>query len=262
MEHTPLLDVQNLTKRFGGLVAVNALSFTVCESGIHSLIGPNGSGKSTTINLISNVLRADEGSILFEGKEIIGKPTHEVAQLGLRRTYQHLNLFDTMTISENLMIGLQSQTSVGIVRSIFHNKIHRSEEAYLRERADETAEFLNLYSRRNEMVNAQPYGIQKLVSIGVALVAKPKLLLLDEPAAGLNPSERVILTDIIGKIFQSGTRVLLVEHNMDVVMNISKKITVLSFSKKIAEGTPDEIKSNDEVIKAYLGRKFHKKPKE
>lgn len=253
-----LMEVKNLTKSFGGLVAVNDLSFELEETGVHALIGPNGSGKTTTINLISGMLPANEGSIQFDGKELNGMKPHQIARVGLRRTHQNIKLFSTMSILENVMVGAHMDTNAGIIRTLLDFKTYINEEKMLKERAEEVLELVGLYDRRNEIVGSQPYGVQKLTELGVGMVSKPKLLLLDEPAAGLTPSERTEFIDMVLKIFDMGVKVLIVEHNMDVVMNISKKITVLNFGSKIAEGSPFDIQNNDDVIKAYLGRKFKK----
>lgn len=251
-----LLAVRHLTKHFSGLTAVNDVSFDLEESGVHALIGPNGSGKTTTINLITGVLPADGGSVVFDGHELKQMKPHEIARLGLRRTYQNLRLFRKLTIRENIMIGAQREVEAGLLRTVFDGKIFRAEEAILRDRAQEVIKLLGLERFADHMADSEPYGIQKLTAVGVALVDRPKLLLLDEPAAGLNPSERNRFIDIIYRILESGSKVFIVEHNMDVVMNISRKITVLNFGSKIAEGTPDEIKNDISVIKAYLGRKY------
>lgn len=253
-----LLTVRNLTKHFSGLTAVDDVSFDLEESGVHALIGPNGSGKTTTINLITGVLPADEGSILFDGHELSGLKPHEIARLGLRRTYQNLRLFKKLTIRENIMIGAQQNVKAGLLRTILDRNAFRSEEAILRDKAQDVIRLLGLERFADHMADSEPYGIQKLTAVGVALVDHPKLLLLDEPAAGLNPSERSRFIDIIYQILDAGPKIFLVEHNMDVVMNISKKVTVLNFGSKIAEGAPDEIKQDSTVIKAYLGRKFDK----
>ena len=250
-----VLKITNLTKRFGGLVAVNNLDLTLESGGVHSLIGPNGSGKTTTINLITGILKSDEGSILFNGQEITGKSPHAIARVGLRRTYQDIRLFPTMTIHENVMVGAHFETKSGIIRTIFDAASFRSEEKFLSERADEVLSLLGLYEKKNELAGSQPYGIRKITELGTAMISQPALVLLDEPAAGLNPSERSNFIKIILNIVERGVKILLVEHNMDVVMNISDTITVLNFGTKIAEGTPEEIQCNEEVIKAYLGKK-------
>ena len=253
-----LLKIEHLTKTFSGLVAVNDVSLDLEENGVHALIGPNGSGKTTTINLITGIFPANEGSIVFDGQELTSMQPHEIARLGLRRTYQDLKLFKKLTILENIMVGAQYRMKAGLLRTIFDGKSFRAEERLLREQAENVIELLGIQDFSGHMVSSEPYGIQKLTAVGIALIGKPKLLLLDEPAAGLNPSERSRFVDIIFKILESGTKIFIIEHNMDVVMSISKKITVLNFGSKIAEGTPDEIKNNDTVIRAYLGRKFLK----
>lgn len=253
-----LLQVKNISKSFSGLKAVNNVSFTLEQSGVHALIGPNGSGKTTTINLITGILAPDNGSIVFDGHELTGLRPDLIARLGLRRTYQNLRLFKMMTVRENIMIGATHRAKAGLIRTIFDQKTFRAEEKMLAEQADGVIEQLHLQRFSNHSVGSEPYGIQKMTAVGIALIDRPKLLLLDEPAAGLNPSERTMFVDMIQEILEEGTKILLIEHNMDVVMNISKKITVLNFGSKIAEGTPEEIRDNDTVIKAYLGKKFYK----
>lgn len=253
-----ILEVKHLSKQFGGLTAVNDLSFSLEETGIHALIGPNGSGKSTTINLLTNVLQANTGSVLFNGEECIGRKVHEIARIGIRRTWQDMPLVPTLTLMENVMVGAHEKTSAGLIRTVLDFRKYREEERFLREKAESALERVGIYNRRHELLGSQPYGIRKLTAMCVALIGDPKLLLLDEPAAGLNPSERREFIDIVQKTFDEGIKILIVEHNMDVVMNISKKITVLNFGSKIAEGTTQEIKNNDLVIQAYLGKKFSK----
>lgn len=253
-----ILEVKHLTKQFGGLTAVNDLSFSLEENGIHALIGPNGSGKSTTINLLTNVLQANTGSVLFHGEECMGKRVHETARLGIRRTWQDMPLVPTLTLMENVMVGAHEKTSAGLIRTVLDFQKYREEERFLREKAEYALERVGIYSRRNELLGSQPYGIRKLTAMGVALIGDPKLLLLDEPAAGLNPSERREFIEVVQKTFEEGIKILIVEHNMDVVMGISKKITVLNFGSKIAEGSTEEIKDNDLVIQAYLGQKYSK----
>ncbi len=254
----PLLQLSHVTKNFSGLVAVNDVSIDLEENGVHALIGPNGSGKTTTINVITGIYRANEGTIRFDGQEIQDMAPHKIAELGLRRTYQNLNLFRKLTIRENIMIGAQHEMKAGLLRTIFDGRKFRAEEEELQERSEEVIKLLGIGKFADNLVASEPYGIQKLTSVGMALIDHPKLLLLDEPAAGLNPSERSGFVDIIFKIREMGTKILIIEHNMDVVMNISKKITVLNFGSKIAEGTPEEIRNDDTVIKAYLGRKYYK----
>lgn len=256
-----LLKIDNLAKKFGGLTAVNNLSLYLNEGGIHSLIGPNGSGKTTTINLISGVYPCDSGTMIYDEKQEISKlPSYEISKLGIRRTYQNIKLFTSMTLKENLMVGGHCETKAGLVRTIIDYRKYKEEEKMLSEKADHMLEIIKLKDKANELSNSQPYGVQKITELGIAMMTNPKIILLDEPAAGLNPSERAEFIKIVLQIRDEyKVKFLLVEHNMDVVMNVSERISVLNFGNKIAEGTPYEIQNNDEVIKAYLGRKFEKK---
>ena len=254
----PLLKIEGLTKRFGGLVAVNGLSLTLEGDGIHALIGPNGSGKTTTVNMLTGVLPADEGTFRFDGNEMRGQKPYTIAQAGIRRTYQNIKLFMSLTLKENLMVGGHCKTKAGLFRTIVDGRTFRQEERQLSEKADQILELIGLKDRANEISSAQPYGVQKVSELGIAMMTDPRLIMLDEPAAGLNPSERAVFIDYVMKIKEMGIKFLLIEHNMDVVRNLSEIVSVLNFGCKIAEGTPDEIQSNDEVIQAYLGRKYKK----
>ena len=251
-----ILKLDNVVKNFSGLVAVRNLSFEIEERSIHALIGPNGSGKTTTVNMIAGVLPVTNGEIFYGDTKISGLPTFEIARLGIGRTFQNLKLFGSMSVIENLMIGGHQLAQMGILRFMFSFRKAGQEEKLLKEKAEQIVNYIGLYDVKNENVKSLPYGKQKMVELGRALMTAPKLLLLDEPAAGLNASERKKFVDIILKTFATGIDILLIEHNMDVVMNISNQITVLNFGAKIAEGTPTEIKNNREVIKAYLGDKF------
>lgn len=253
-----ILTVENLTKKFVGLTAVNDLSFTMKEGTIHSLIGPNGSGKSTTINMCTGALSITSGTVKYRDEVISGLVMHEVASKNIGRTFQNLKLFASMTVKENLMIGMHSQMKDNIFQFLGSPRRARIEEKRAEERALEVINYIGMYKYRNEIVKNLAYGQQKLAELGRSIMTSPKLLFLDEPAAGLNPSERVEFVKILLKVFEDGIDLFLIEHNMDVVMNISDYITVINFGSKIAEGTPKEIQNNDEVIAAYLGSQFKK----
>jgi len=253
---TSVIKLENVTKRFSGLVAVNDLSIEMPKNCIHSLIGPNGSGKTTTVNMITGTIPVTEGKIYYNDKQISGKPIYQIARLGIGRTFQNLKLFGSMSLLENLMIGAHQKTNIGLLRFLMDLKGSKREEVMLRECSEAILEQIGLQDLRNEKVKNLSYGKQKMIELGRALIMKPDLLILDEPAAGLNPSERKEFIDILLKTHDRGIDLFLIEHNMDVVMNISTKITVINFGAKIAEGTASDIQNNKEVIKAYLGDKY------
>ena len=252
----PVLKLEHVTKRFSGLVAVNDLSLEMPKNCIHALIGPNGSVKTTTVNMITGVLPVSDGTIHYGSTQISGKPVFQIARLGIGRTFQNLKLFSSMSVLENLMIGAHQMTKIGLIQFLVDLRGEKREEKLLIERAEEVLEEIGMADLRHEKVKNLAYGKQKMTELGRALMMKPDLLILDEPAAGLNPSERREFVDILLKTHEKGMDLFLIEHNMDVVMNISTKITVLNFGAKIAEGNPYEIQNNDEVIRAYLGDKY------
>jgi branched-chain amino acid transport system ATP-binding protein len=248
-----LLKATALTKRFGGLAANNAIDLEVPEGSLFAVIGPNGAGKTTFFNMISGFLSSTSGSIELDSRDVTRVPQHEIANMGLVRTFQLVQLFNGMSVAENVEVGCHLATKGGVAASLFRPSWFRKQEIEVRERALELLDFVGLSAHAEMDAELLPYGQQRLLELARALAAKPKLLLLDEPAAGLNTQETEKLATIIQKINSQGTTVLLIEHDVAMVTRIAHRIAVLDFGKKIAEGTPDEIKAHPEVIAAYLG---------
>jgi branched-chain amino acid transport system ATP-binding protein len=248
-----LLNVENSTKRFGGLVAVNEVNLKVRTGSIHALIGPNGSGKSTLLNLISGIYRLDSGQIVFGARKLSGLAPYQIARQGVGRTFQNIRLFRRLSVLQNVMVGQHFRNRTGLFANIMKTGPARRKEGELAQVALAKLKFLGLDDVTSTPSTSLPYGRQRMVEIARALVMDPQILLLDEPAAGMNPTESAVLLDRIRRINGQGITILLVEHNMRFVMSISERITVLDFGKVIAEGTPDEISCNPKVIEAYLG---------
>ncbi len=248
-----ILAVRGLAKYFGGLKAVDGVDMEVRGGEIQALIGPNGSGKTTILNMLSGLYVPTAGEILLDGKPVTGRKPHLITAHGMARTFQNIRLFGELTVLDNVLIGQHSRSRAGLVRSILQPGSQQAEEAALRQRALEALAFVGLRGKEFAEAKSLPYGQQRLLELARALVSDPKLLLLDEPAAGLNSAETEMLLDLLFQIRNRGITILLVEHDMSLVMNVSDHITVLNFGKKIAEGPAETIEQNQEVIDAYLG---------
>jgi branched-chain amino acid transport system ATP-binding protein len=253
----PLLSVRDVTVRFGGIVALNGVSFDIKEGDIVGLIGPNGAGKTTLFNCMSRLYQPTEGDILFQGKSILKAPAHAIAGLGMGRTFQNVALFDRMSVLDNVKVGCMSASRAGFVRSAFKLGTG-AEEARITERARELIAFMDLVPYALMPSGPLPFPIRKRVELARALASAPKLLLLDEPAAGLNHAEIETLKAQIRRVrdLQQVT-VLLVEHHMSLVMSVSDQVVAINFGKKLAEGTPAEVQRNEDVVRAYLGTEAH-----
>lgn len=252
----PLLEVRDLTKNFGGLEAIGQVSFNIQKGNIFSVIGPNGAGKTTLFNLITAFLPATRGEIFFKGEKISGLKPYQVARMSISRTFQLTTLFEKNTVLENLMIGQVATRRMGVFQALLGGRRKRLVEEATLARAHQLAEFIGLGREKEIQAGLLSQRGQKQLSIGLALASHPELLLLDEPAGGVNMEEVGVLIDLISRIRDSGVTICLIEHKMSVVMNISDRILALNYGKKVTEGTPAEVCGNEQVIKSYLGEKY------
>ena len=253
-ENKIVLEMQNVEKNFGGVRAIDNFSVKIEHGKIHGLIGPNGAGKTTIFNNITGIYKPDAGKIIFDGTDITGTAPHRVAHLGIGRTFQNIRLFANLSVIDNVIIASNLDATYNMPEAIFHSKKYREREKFLQEKAMGLLEVVGLQDKVNERASSLPYGHQRKPEIARAMALNPKLLLLDEPAAGMNAEESLELVSFVREIRDRfDITILMIEHHMDVVTNLCDYCTVLNFGKTIAVGTPAEVKSNPEVIKAYLG---------
>lgn len=249
-----ILETIELSKRFNGFSALRSISIALKAGDIHAIIGPNGAGKTTLFNLLSGVYRCSEGKVIFLEEEITDLKPYQISIMGMARTFQNICLFPKMSVLENVMVGRHVHSDTSLFKIVLSPPFRKSaSEVKIQKKAEEILDFVGLYRQREQVASSLPYGDQRRLEVARALATEPRLLLLDEPVAGMNPNETESVLDLIKKIESLGITILLIEHDMKLVMGLARQITVLNFGEKIAEGSPNEIQNNQRVIEAYLG---------